>query len=214
MYWPCVIIIDHLRDRGNAFEPRDSVGEMKSAFERALERAEKLGKLSPEEIKESKEKEFILIGRALVEQYLGHGYGHILEEEMARYSGEEKDIVVKAALSRLVEAIDLGSGETAERAIGGMLVLKKEGEIGQIAGQIKSLFEEYKQAEKDRYEKEKGGVERKERELLRQLGISGSAVGEINLEASGTWRQILADLYSQFDQRLHQLKEQLLEMVS
>ena len=214
MYWPCVIIIDHLRDRGNAFEPRDSVGEMKSAFERALERAEKLGKLSPEEIKESKEKEFSPIGRALVEQYLGHGYGHILEEEMARHSGEGKDIVVKAALSRLVEAIDLGSGETAERAIGGILALKEEGEVGQIAGQIRSLFEEYKQAEKDRYEKEKGGVEREERELLRQLGISGSAVGEINLEASETWRQILAALYSQFDQRLNQLKEQLLKVVS
>lgn len=214
MYWPCVIIIDHLRDRGNAFGPRDSVGEMKSAFERALERAEKLGKLSPEEIKESKEKEFISIGRAKVEQYLGHGYGHILEEEMARYSGEEKDIVVKAALSRLVEAIDLGSVETAERAMAGILALKEEGEIGQIAGQIKGLFEEYKQAEKDRYEKEKGEVEREEGELLRQLGISGSAVGEINLEASETWREILGGLYSEFDQRLHQLKEQLLKTVS
>jgi len=190
------------------------MGEMKSAFERALERAEKLGKLSPEEIKESKEKEFIPIGRALVEQYLGHGYGHILEEDMARYSGEGKDIVVKAALSRLVEAIDMGSGETTERAIGGILALKEEGEIGQIAGQIRSLFEEYKQAEKDRYEKEKGEVERRELELLRQLGISGSAIGEINLEASETWKEICGALYSEFDQRLNQLKEQLLRIVS
>jgi len=189
------------------------VGEMKSAFERALERAEKLGKLSPEEIKESKEKEFVSIGRALVEQYLGHGYGHILEEEMARYSGEEKDIVMKAALSQLVEAIDLGSGETAERAIGGILTLK-EGEVGQIAGQIKGLFEEYKQAEKDRYEKEKGEVERRELELLRQLGITGSAIGEINLEASEPWKDILGGLYSEFNQRLHQIKEQLLKTVS
>jgi hypothetical protein len=187
---------------------------MKSAFEKALERAERLGKLSPEEIRESKEKESIPIGRALVEQYLGHGYGHILEEETARYSGEEKDIVMKAAISRLVEAIDLGSGETAERAIGGILALKGEGEVGQIAGQIKGLFEEYKQAEKDRYEKEKGEVEREERELLRQLGITGSAIGEINLEASETWRGICGGLYSQFDQRLNQLKEQLLKMVS
>ena len=190
------------------------MGEMKSAFERALERADKLGKLSPDEIKESKEKEFIPIGRALVEQYLGHGYGHILEEEMARYSGEGRDIVMKAAISRLVEAIDLGSGETVERAIGGILALKGEGEVGQIAGQIKGLLEEYKQAEEDRYEKEKGEVERGERELLRQLGISGSAIAEINLEASETWKEICAALYSEFDQRLHQLKEQLLKTVS
>jgi len=108
----------------------------------------------------------------------------------------------------------LGSGETAERAMAGILALKGEEEIGPIAGQIKDLFEEYKQAEKDRYEKEKGEVEREERELLRQLGISGSAVGEINLEASETWKEVCGALYSEFDQRLHQLKEQLLKTVS
>jgi len=188
------------------------VAEMKSAFEKALERAERLGKLSPEEIRESREKEFTPVGRALAEHYLGHGYGHILAEEMAKYGGEEKDIVMKAALSRLVEAIELGNYETTERAIAGILVLT--GEIGPIPGQIKSLFEEYKQAEKDRYEKGKGEIERKERELLRQLGISGSAIGEINLEASETWKEIRWELYFEFDQRLNQLKAQLLKMVA
>lgn len=195
-------------------EPRDAVAEMKSAFEKALERAERLGKLSPEEIREGREKEFTPIGRALAEHYLGHGYGHILAEEMAKYSGEEKDVVMKAALSRLVEAIELGNYEATERAIAGILALKGEGEIGPIPEQIKSLFEEYKQAEKDRYEKGKGEIERKERELLRQLGISGSAIGEINLEASETWEEISGELYSQFDQRLNQLKEQLLKIVA
>ena len=57
-------------------------------------------------------------------------------------------------------------------------------------------------------------MEREERELLRQLGISGSAIGEINLEASETWKDILGGLYSEFGQRLNQLKEQLLEVVS
>ena len=190
------------------------MAEMKSAFEKALERAERLGKLSPEEIRESREKEFTPIGRALAEQYLGHGYGHILEEEMARYGGEEKDVVMKAALCRLVEAIELGNHEATERAMGGIVALKGEAEVGPIQKQLTSLLEEYKQEEKDRYEEEKGEMERKERELSQELGISGSAIGEINLEASETWKEICRELYSQFDQRLDQLKEQLLQMAS
>ena len=73
--------------------------EMKSAFEKALERAERLGKLSPEEIRKRKEEEYIPVGRALADRYLGHGYVKLLEEEANRYNGEEKDIVRRAALS-------------------------------------------------------------------------------------------------------------------
>ena len=57
------------------------MGEMKSAFEKALERAEKLGKLSPEEMRGRKEAEYAPIGRAIADRYLRHGHNEILEEE-------------------------------------------------------------------------------------------------------------------------------------
>lgn len=190
------------------------MGEIKSAFEKALEKAERLEKLSPEEMRERKGEEYAPIGRALADRYLGHGYGEILGEEANKHSGEERDIVTRAALSRLVEAMELGNYEITQRAMEGILVLKGKEKFGEVKDQIKSLFDEYKQAEKERYEEEKGEIERKERGLLHQLRISGSAVGEINLEASETWEEICQELYSRYDKILEDLKVQLLQAVA
>jgi len=47
-----------------------SVGEIKSAWELAMEKAERLGKLSPDERSRQKEEEYRSIGQTLVEKYL------------------------------------------------------------------------------------------------------------------------------------------------
>lgn len=187
--------------------------EMKSAFDKALERAERLGKLSADEMRKRKEEEYAPVGRALVDRYLGHGYVQVLEEEINRYGGEEGDVVRRAALSGLVEAIDLGDHEASERAMEGILVLGGEESGGEVGQQIKDLLAEYDRAEEAKYGEQKGEVERRERELLHQLRISGSAVGEINVEASETWKMLSQELHSRFDQRLQQLKEQVLNNV-
>jgi len=189
------------------------VGEIKSAFEKALEKAERLEKLSPEEMRERKGEEYAPIGRALADRYLGHGYGELLGEEANKHSGEERDIVTRAALSRLVETMELENYEITQRATEGFIVLKRKEKDRELKDQLESLLDEYKQAEKERYEEEKEEIERKERGLLHQLRISGSAVGEINLEASETWEEICQGLYSQYDKILEDLKVQLLRAV-
>jgi hypothetical protein len=186
------------------------MSEMKSALEKALERAERLGRLSPDEVKERRRAEYTPIGRAVADRYLGHGHGGIFIEELNAYGGEEKDIVIGAALSRLGEAIELGNYEVTERAIEGILALKGRDEVGGIGEEIRSLLKEYKLAENERYKGRKEEIERKGRELLHQLRISGSAVAGINLEASETWKEMAQELYARFDQRLQELKEKLL----
>ena len=190
------------------------MSEMKSALEKALERAERLGKLSPDEIRERKEEEYTTVGQALADRYLEHGHVKLLKEEANRYSGDKKATVRRAALSRLVEAIDLGDHEASERAMEGVLVLAGEAVAGQMRQQIEGLLAEHEKAGEAKYEEQRGEAERRERELLHQLHISGSAVGEINLEASEMLRALSQELYSQFDQRLQQLKEQLLRNVA
>ena len=189
------------------------MSEMKSALEKALERAEKLGKLSPEEMRQRKEAEYAPIGRALAERYLGHGQKRVFKEEVNRYSGEEKGIVLRAALLRLEEAIDLENDELTEMAMAGMLVLKQKGKIGEINEEIRSLLREYREAEKQKYEGEKERIEKGEKELLHQLRISGSAVGEINLKANEAWASISQELYSRFNERLVDLKGELLSLL-
>jgi len=194
----------------------DKMGEMKSAFEKALEKAEKLGKLSPEEMRERKEAEYAPIGRAIAERYLGHGHKQILKEEVRGYSGDEQGIVSGAVLSRLAEAIDLASDEffeKTEKALNGLLTLKGKGQIGEISERIKSLLGEFRDAQQQRYESEKERIEKGEKELLHQLRISGSAVGAVNLKAGESWAAISQELYSQFNERLAALKRELLNLL-
>jgi hypothetical protein len=185
------------------------MGEMKSALERALEKAEKLGKLSPEEIREREKAKYTPIGRAIAERYLGHGHKQLLKEEVGRYSGDLKGIVTSAALSRLVEAIDLASGDLVERALYGLLTLKGKGRIGEVDGRIKSLLGEFRDAQQERYEMEKERIEKGDMGLLHQLRISGSAIGAINLKASESWATISREISLQFNQRLDALKREL-----
>jgi hypothetical protein len=159
------------------------MGEMKSAFEKASERAERLGRLSPEEIRERKEEEYTPVGRAMADRYLVHGRVESLEEEVNKCGGDERDIVRRAALSRLVEAIDLGDYGASERAMEGVIALCGEEVSGELRRQIKNLLADYEKTEEARYEEQRGEVERRERKLLHQLHISGSAVGEINLDS-------------------------------
>jgi hypothetical protein len=186
------------------------MGEIKSALEKALEKAEKLGKLTPQEKKERQEAEYAPVGKALAERFLGHGYLHILRDEEQRYQGEEREIVIQAALTRLMEAIQLEDSLMTQRALEGISSLSDAGRIEEVKQEILRLCHEYQEAEQRRYREEKERVEREERELLHQLRISGSAVGEINLDTSEARKKRAQQLQASFQQELDSLKQTLL----
>jgi len=73
------------------------MGELKSAYERAMEKAEKLGQLSPEELRERKKAELAPIGRALADRYLSHGHTRVLSHDLERFGDEERDVIANAA---------------------------------------------------------------------------------------------------------------------
>jgi hypothetical protein len=185
------------------------MAEMKSAFERAWERAQGLGKLLPEEVRRRKEEEFAPAGRGLAQQFLEHGYTDIFTEGVHKYSDEEGEIVTKAALSRLVEAIELGDGAIAARAMEGIIALKGNGALGEINERMKGIFQEYGQERWEKQQRKREQIERERKEILHRLRISGDAVGEVNLDSSEAWERISEGLRSPFEDRLHQLKQEL-----
>lgn len=185
------------------------MGEMKSAFERAFEKVDKLGKLSPEEMREREEAEYTPVGRAIADRFLGHGHKQILKEEVERYSTDEKGIVVRATLSRLVEAIDVSSGDLIQRSLDGLLTLKGKERIGGTIDRIKILFTEFQEERVQEYEREKENIEKSEREMLHQLRITGSAVGAINPKASESLSLVYEQLNARFKERLEVLKQEL-----
>lgn len=190
------------------------MGEIKSAFERAMEKADRLGKLSPEEMRRREEAEYIPMGRAIAERYLEHGHIRVLEEDVAKRGGDERAVVARAAASRLVEAIDLdgdGMQSRVGRALDGLRVLAidKKDIIDRKSAKITGLVIGFDEERERTFRRESQRIERDERESLERIGISGDALGDINLEASQAWARIDADLRAQFSERLDPVKREL-----
>jgi len=182
------------------------MGDIKSAWEIAMEKAERLGKLSPDERRRQREQEYSSIGRLLADKYLAGLALWQLEVELDKYTGEQKKLASSALLSRLADAIELGSPERLERALDGILALKQnEPGVAGIKDEIVRLLRKYRQ-EEDRGKRE---AEESAREVLSRLGISGSAIGSVRPETIPECKQSLDDLARPYEQRLGELKARL-----
>ena len=182
------------------------MGDIKSAWEIAMEKAERLGKLSPDERRRQREQEYSSIGRLLADKYLAGLALWQLEVELDKYTGEQRKLASSALLSRLADAIELGSPERLERALDGILALKQnEPGVAGIKDEIVRLLRKYRQ-EEDRGKRE---AEESAREVLSRLGISGSAVGSVRPETIPECKQSLDDLARPYEQRLGELKARL-----
>ena len=189
------------------------MGELKSAYERAMERAERLGKLSPDEMREMREKEYSPIGSALADRYLEHGHLGIFTKEVGKYMGEEGDIVRRAASLRLVERIGLDAPNTSRKAIEGIIALRGDEGIG-VMERISSLINDYQEENRRKYDSQREEVERRVKEVLHQLRISGSAIGGVNVQQSQAWEEVSRELGSHFSPTLEALKGELLDSLA
>jgi len=186
------------------------VGEIKSAWELAMEKAERLGKLSPDERSRQKEEEYRSIGQTLVEKYLaGLGLWQ-LEVELEKYSTDYREGVKAALISRLADALVLGDDERLERIIAGILTVApdKRENVEAIRSQLTQLFEEYGEveAEADRE------MEKSAKDILHQLRISGSAIGEVNPRVVPGCQLLLNALAKPHAETLEGLKKSLAEL--
>ena len=122
------------------------MGEIKSRWEIISEKLKEMPAMSPQELRETEEAEYAPIGRTLADKYLEHGYGELLEEEVDKYQG--KDIVIKAALSRLVEAIGLGIVDLPMSVFGRHWAISSLLHFSEAAGRLGAVlglvYEEYK----------------------------------------------------------------------
>ena len=179
--------------------------ELKSAWEIAMEKAEKLGRLSSEELRRRTQEKYTLVGRALAEKYLAGLNSRQLDLELSKYYGEEKTIVSQAALSRLVEAIELGNYEQLRKAVEAIFLLRQDSRAREIEEAIKKLFDEYAEAE----QRQEAKIERQGREMLRQREISGSAIAAINPRGRDEWQQSFDGVVQPFQEKLSLLRQEL-----
>jgi hypothetical protein len=183
------------------------VGEIKSAWELAMEKVEKLGKLSPEEVRRQKEEKYGSIGQGLAEKYLTGLALRDVRIELDKYKGEERELVRAALASKLIDAIELGDAERLSKVIEGIseLNLKSREGLAGIRAEIEQLFAECREAE----QKKRREVETAARGVLHQLRISGSAIGSVNPEVVPEWKNELDKIALPYRERLDDIKARL-----
>jgi hypothetical protein len=183
------------------------MSDMKSAWELAQERANRLGKLSAQEKEEQERQTYRQIGQALVQKLLDGSPGLDVAAELSKYAENGRQTIKQAAIEHLVEAIELTAAKSVDSAkgiIGAIGSLKPE--LQPRAEEIGQLIQEYELAQQKLRQELEGDT----RETLHQLRISGTAVGAINIEDNPQRQTARQGLVESFAPRLNALKQALL----
>jgi hypothetical protein len=183
---------------------------IKSAFEIAMEKLSDLPELTPEEIREQKEKEYGPVGEALAKRYLSGAISDgELPAELARHAGEPGKIVRHALADGLCRELNLENNiEIGERALKGLklLVSEKSKAIEKIGNEFREMVEEFdKKAEEASRQFEVLAIER-----LGKLGIAGSAVRP-NMNEDEHWNKHLQEIQNVFEPRLGAIRNRLMQ---
>ena len=191
--------------------------EMKSALERAMERADSLGKASEEEVRRWK---YLPEGEKLAVQYLADE-GDLLSG-LDKYDEEARRDVTAGAQQVLVRNLDLPRNDVAKKknrkAMEAIKELKRDKvAVENVYTKLRRLYNHYEQeGEQQRrqlYEDVKRGVEAKMRHAMQQQ-LGGAAPGRINVESQPLFqeelRRALGQLDLQYMKLLDEYKQELL----
>jgi hypothetical protein len=183
------------------------MSEIKSAWEIAQEKADRLGKLSVEEKEQQERQRHRQIGQALAQKWLDSSRRLNMTEELNKYEEKEREIIKQALIEHLVEAIELTTTQGMSRTkkvIGALSGLGPE--LQSKAEEISHLVQEYEDAK----QKMRQELESSYRETLHKLRISGTAVDAVNIEADPKWQPAHRGLIESFTPRLNELKQALI----
>lgn len=194
--------------------------EMKSAFERAMERAESLGKASDEDRRRWK---YVPEGEKLAARYLRDECD--LTVELGKYDDNARTYVVEGAQEVFIRNIDLPRNDFARKknknVMEAIKALKRDKvAIENVYTKMRRVFSHYEregeQQRKQTYEAMKMEFQAKLRQAAQQQLGAGASQPAINVEAhpqfQQEWRRILAQLDSQYMRLLDEYKKEILSI--
>jgi hypothetical protein len=179
------------------------MSEIKSAWEIAQEKANRLGKLSAEEKEQQDRQKYRQIGQMLVQKWLNDPQQLDIIAELNKHEEKERAIIKQAVIEHLAEAIELTTTQgmnSTKKVTEAINSLKPE--LQTKAEEISQLVREYEEVE----QKVRRELEISYRATLHKLRISGSAVDSINIEADPKWQDARQGLIESFTPRLNDLK--------
>ena len=183
------------------------MSELKSAWEIAQEKANRLGKLSAEEREQQERQRYRQIGQALVQKWLDSSQRLDMAAELNKHEEKDRAIIKQALIEHLAEVIEFTNTQgidSTKKVIEAINSLKPE--LQPKAEEIGQLIQEYEDAE----HKIRQELESDYRETLHRLRISGTAVGAFNIETNPKWQLARQELVEAFTPRLNDLKRALI----
>lgn len=189
--------------------------EIKSALERALERAEKLGKASKDELKRL---EAVPLGNAIAARYL-KGEVADLQAELSKHGAEMSRFLMEGLLGTFLKNMNLPQSPAAKgtnaKAMQGVIALEgAKGPVREIFSQMEQLFNSYEKSLQQAFLRLKQEFEAKlgdaKRAMEAQTGTPVSLDVERHPQFQEEWRRVRAQLDSQYGQVLEQHKQRLL----
>ena len=186
--------------------------ELKSAFDIAMERAEKLGKASPEEIRK---RDLVPQGEKLAARYLKGQCD--LTVELSKYDDEARGYVAESVKKVLLRNLDVPKNEVVKRAtrraMEGIKSLKDDkGGVENVYSKLRRLFKHYEdegaQQRSQAYEELKQDFYRNLQQLAQQQGIpTGISIDvESHPQFQEQWRLTLTKLDAQYRTLMEEYK--------
>ena len=193
------------------------MSEMKSAWEKALEKAQKLGELSEEELKQF---EYVPVGNRLASRYL-YETDFNLDAELTKYRGTGvRKYVVQGAQEILVRNIILPQSDrdrqATVRAMAGLRLLKEnKSQLELVLDRITNLINYYQQARQQTYLQFKKDFETKlqqANQAAQQRGARVHMEPESHPQFLEQWRQISSQLNAQYEKALEEHRQLILKI--
>ncbi|UCC90919.1 MAG: hypothetical protein JSW24_01805 [Dehalococcoidia bacterium] len=192
------------------------MGDIKSAMEIAMEKAEKLGKATDEERLKWK---YVPEGERLAARYIKQDCNLVVE--LSQYEENIKKYVIQGVADVLTRNINLPKSNLVKRinkrAMDGLKIVKSDkASVENVYSKTRRIFEHYvgqgEQQRKQAYESLKAEFEAKMKQAIQQQ--LGSFVGiRIDVERQPQfqeeWRKLLIQLDSQYVRLLDEYKQEL-----
>jgi hypothetical protein len=197
------------------------MGDIKSAFEIAMEKISKIEDATPEERVKWK---FFPIGEQLGAKFLKEDINIL--SELNKYKDPERKFVMQGAVEVLARSIDLPRNDNIKKvnrkAMDGIKLVKKDKSgVENIYSKFRYVFNHYneqgEQQRKQAYEQVKAQFAAKlEQAMQQQYGANVRVKPNVNLEQhpqfQEEWRHVLVQLEQQYINHLNEYRKELIEI--
>jgi hypothetical protein len=194
------------------------MGEMKSAWQIAMEKADKLGKVSPDELNSIK---YVPEGNRIASQFLQDEKTDLLSE-LAKFPADDAARFIKKGIDEiLVRNITLPRNDEdtrkTNRAMAGLRLIKEnKKQIESILGLVNTLVNQYQAALQQTYaefkKKAEVTIQQASRTTRPQRGDQMPLEQKLQLQLQEEWREVHSQLDAQYDRALNEHRQKILEL--